>query len=87
MNYKLFASKMYLLDLRLNFQSKILDKGFASTLTRVFKLLILLFCISLLSSEAEVLICISHLKLAIEKGVHLCYFLVVRLWRYCGGFR
>lgn len=87
MNCQLFASKMYLLDLRLNYQNKNLDKGFASALPRVSKLPILLFCISLLSCETEVLICISRLVLAIEKRVPLCCFLVLHLWRYSGNLR
>lgn len=78
MNYQIFASKTYLFDLKLNYQNKNLDRGFAILLPRVFKLLILLFHLSILSFETEVLICISHLMLAIEKGVHICCFLVLR---------
>lgn len=79
MNYQIFASKTYLFDLKLNYQNKNLDRGFAIILPRVSKLPIFLFCISLLRSETEVLICISHLMLAIKKGIHICCFLVLHL--------
>lgn len=88
-NYQLFASKTYLFDLKLNYQNKNLDRGFASILPTVSKLPILLFCISLLSSETEVLICISHLMLAVEKRSCInvfptqCYI----FWSYCGRLR
>lgn len=79
---------MYLLDLRPNYQNKNVDEGFAFTLPRVPKLHILLLCISLLTSGTEALFCISHLMLAIEKGVpaHLLFFSAMYL-EYCDSFR
>lgn len=78
MNCQFFASIVCLPDVSLHLSKKEFKEVSASASSRVSKFF--LFCISLLNSDTEALICISHKTTAIKRVAYLCCFMVPHLW-------